>query len=74
MDDMIKNANAILKKMTENKKLMMMKKVDKNKVVLRKTATSKSKSKSRLFGRDGGRVRRRWRPRAMRPPPRLSSW
>ena len=29
----------------------------------------------RLLSRDGGRaMRRRGRPRAMRPPPRLSSW
>ena len=50
-DERITNTKAILKKMTENKKLMKMK-VDKDKVVVRKTSKSKSQNKGK------GRIKR----------------
>ena len=50
MDERIKNAKAILRKMTENKKSIK-KKVDKDKEVAWKTTASKSKSKSKNKGK-----------------------
>ena len=49
-DEMIKNAKAVLKKMTENKKSMK-KKVDKVKEISWKTTASKSKSKNQNNGK-----------------------